>query len=123
MAARESRESQGTSSQGAGTSPKGGAARPTSPRSRLGWIAVAVAGLLLAWQVIFAITAPSMANADVYESVDLLLSLVLAVGAVVLGIVALSQRVTPIWPAVAALAIGTYAFVVAVASWIGGLMY
>ena len=123
MAARESRESQGTSPQGAGTSPKGAAARPTSPRSRLGWIAVAVAGLLLAWQVIFAITAPSMTNSDIYESVDLLLTLVLAVGAVVLGIVALGQRVTPIWPAVAALAIGTYAFVVAVASWIGGLMY
>lgn len=99
------------------------ARRSDSPRNRLGWIAVTVAGVLAAWQVIYAVTAPSVTNTDVYESVDLLLTLVLAVGAVVLGIVALGQRVLPRWPAVAALAVGTYAFVVAVASWIGQLMY
>ncbi|QDB79706.1 hypothetical protein FE251_10210 [Georgenia wutianyii] len=107
----------------------GGAApaarRPESARNRnrLGWIAVTVAGLLTAWRIIYAITAPSVANVDVYESVDLLLTLVLAVGAIVLGIVALGQRVSPRWPAVAALAVGTYAFVLGVASWIGRLMY
>jgi len=96
---------------------------PERNRNRLGWIAITVAGLLTAWRIVYAITAPSVANTDVYESVDLLLTLVLAVGAVVLGIVALGQRVQPRWPAVAALAVGSYAFVVGVASWIGRLMY
>ncbi|HLT85005.1 MAG TPA: hypothetical protein VKZ83_12295 [Phototrophicaceae bacterium] len=96
---------------------------PERNRNRLGWIAITVAGLLTAWRIVYAITAPSVANTDVYESVDLLLTLVLAVGAVVLGIVALGQRVQPRWPAVAALAVGSYAFVGGVASWIGRLMY
>jgi len=107
----------------AGAAPAARRPEPARNRNRLGWIAVTVAGLLTAWRIIYAITAPSVANVDVYESVDLLLTLVLAVGAIVLGIVALGQRVSPRWPAVAALAVGTYAFVLGVASWVGRLMY
>ncbi|WP_152192793.1 hypothetical protein [Georgenia satyanarayanai] len=89
---------------------------------RLGWIGLAVAAVLAAWQVVYAIAEPASTNPEVLTSVWLLLTLVLAVGAVVLGIVALGQRAVPRWPATAALAVGVYAFVVSVASWIGGLM-
>lgn len=90
--------------------------------SRLGWIGIAVVALLAAWQVVYAIAEPSSTNDDVLFSVWLMLSLVLAVGAIVLGIVALGQRAVPRWPATAALAVGIYAFVVTVASWVGDLM-
>ncbi len=131
MAAREQGGTDRTTPPTPGTSPAEGRRGPRSPeagrtpanRNRLGWIAITVAAALTAWQIVYAITAPSMTDGEAYESVGLLLTLVLAVGAVVLGIVALSQRVSPRWPAVAALAIGSYAFVVAVASWIGELMY
>lgn len=92
-------------------------------RNRLGWIAITVAGLLTAWQIIYAVTVESVENIETYESIGLMLVLVLAVGSLVLGIVALAQRVSPRWPAVAALAVGIYAFVVAIAGWIGRLMY
>lgn len=121
MAAREQKP--GATSPGTSpTTPAEGRRSPAS-RNRLGWIAITVAGALTAWQIVYAITLPSVQNVETYESVGLLLTLVLAVGAAVLGIVALSQKVTPRWPGLAALAVGTYAFVVAVASWIGRLMY
>lgn len=107
----------------AGTERAAGEPGRRPERNRLGWIGVTVAGVLTAWRVIYAVTAPGMTNIAAYESVDVLLTIVLAVGAVVLGIVALGQRVQPRWPAVAALAVGTYAFVVAVAGWVGQLMY
>jgi len=125
MAAREQgASSSATPSSGKpSSSPAPEGRRGSASRNRLGWIAVTVAGALTAWQIVYAITLPSVQNVDTYESVGLLLTLVLAVGAAVLGIVALSQKVTPRWPALAALAVGTYAFIVAVASWIGRLMY
>jgi len=118
----ERRRTDGTTPTAAGGA-GGRERRPAGERNRLGWIAVTVAGLLTAWQIVYAITAPSVSNAEAYESVGLLLTLVLAVGALVLGIVALSQRVQPRWPAVAALAVGAYAFIVVVVGWIGELMY
>lgn len=106
---------------GAGNTDARGRRSPQTA-GRLGWIGLAVAAILGAWQVVYAIAEPSSTNPDVLASVWLLLSLVLAVGAVVLGIVALGERAAPRWPATAALAIGVYAFVVSVASWIGDLM-
>ncbi|PYF99206.1 hypothetical protein SAMN05216184_10888 [Georgenia satyanarayanai] len=128
MAAREtgSTTSQGSAPGGPqGSSAAGRESRKPQrgERSRLGWIAITVAGLLTAWQVVYAITVESVANRDTYESIGLMLVLVLAVGSLVLGIVALAQRVLPRWPAVAALAVGVYAFIVAIAGWIGRLMY
>lgn len=93
-----------------------------STASRLAWIAVTVAGVLTAWQVVYALTAPTSPNSENYASVALLLNLVLSVGAIVLGIVALGQRAQPRWPATAATAVGVFAFIVAVATWIGTLM-
>lgn len=118
MAARE-RRAPGTPAE------KPAAQRPSSQAdggSRLGWIGLAVAAVLTAWKVVYAVTAPGATNEEVYSSVGLLLSLVLAVGAVVLGIVALGQHAAQRWPATAALAVGTYAFIVSVATWIGGLV-
>ncbi|MBD8063453.1 hypothetical protein [Oceanitalea stevensii] len=128
MAAREpgSTTPQGTTPGGPqGSSSTGREARKPQrgDRNRLGWIAITVAGLLTAWQIVYAITVESVGNRDTYESIGLMLVLVLAVGSLVLGIVALAQRVVPRWPAVAALAVGVYAFIVAIAGWIGRLMY
>ncbi len=92
-------------------------------RNRLGWVAITVAGLLTAWQIIFSITVESVANRDTYESIGLMLVLVLAVGSKREVEEMRWQRVSPRWPAVAALAVGAYAFVVAIAQWIGGLVY
>ncbi|MCM3661564.1 hypothetical protein M3148_11275 [Georgenia satyanarayanai] len=126
MAAREpgSTTPQGTTPGGSQGSSGRGARKPQrADRNRLGWIAITVAGLLTAWQIVYAITVESVANRDTYESIGLMLVLVLAVGSLVLGIVALAQRALPRWPAVAALAVGVYAFIVAIAGWIGRLMY
>lgn len=100
----------------------GAGAKASGRGGRLGWIGLAVAAVLAAWQVVYAIAEPASTNPEVLTSVWLLLTLVLAVGAVVLGIVALGQRAVPRWPATAALAVGVYALVVSVASWIGDLM-
>ena len=128
------RDTAGTGGTGGGTAPgtsgrqAGGAGGRNAPaggtaRNRLGWVALTVTGLLTAWQIIFSITVESVANRQTYESIGLMLVLVLAVGSLVLGIVALAQRVSPRWPAVSALAVGAYAFVVAIAQWVGGLVY
>lgn len=90
--------------------------------SRLAWIALAVAGVLTAWQVIYALTSPTTLSPETFSSVSLLLTLVLSVGAIVLGIVALGQGALPRWPATAATAVGAFAFIVCVATWIGTLM-
>ena len=104
----------------AATGPRGADVRP----SRLGWVGLTVTAVLLVWQVIYAVNVvgPGLDGGEVYTSVWLLISLVLAVGAVVLGIVAASQRVSPRWPATAALAVGTYVFLVCIATWAGSLM-
>lgn len=124
---------------GTGGSPGGGTggspgARPAAPRpggdapggarGKLSWIALAVAVVLTAWQVIYAITVQGMneANIEVYTSVWLLISLVFAVGSAVLGIVAVSQRSQQRWPAIAALSIGVYVFLVCIATWTGELL-
>ena len=127
MAAREAKDPvrggagaagrRGESAPGPGTSsPAPGADRSTA--SRLAWIALAVTGVLTAWQVVYALTAPTTASPETYSSVSLLLS----VGAIVLGVVALGQRALPRWPATAATAVGAFAFIVCVATWIGTLM-
>lgn len=100
----------------------GQATRSGSPGTRLAWIALAVAGVLTAWQVVYSLTSPTTPNPETYSSVSLLLTLVLSVGAIVLGIVALGQRALPRWPATAATAMGVFAFIVCVATWIGTLM-
>lgn len=101
-----------------------GAGRGARDGSRVPWVALGVAAVLTLWQIIYSITLHTVAEAsqDVYTSVSLFVSLILAVGALVLGIVARSQHHTPRWPATAAIAIGVYVFVVCVAAWIGGLM-
>ncbi len=83
-----------------------------------------MAVVLTAWQVIYAITVQGMneASSEVYTSVWLLISLVLAVGCAVLGIVAVSQRSQQRWPAIAALSIGVYVFLVCIATWVGQLL-
>lgn len=113
-----------TRADGTGPAPASRPARAPSQStaSRLAWIAVTVAGVLTAWQVVYALTAPTSPNSENYASVALLLNLVLSVGAIVLGIVALGQRAQPRWPATAATAVGVFAFIVAVATWIGTLM-
>lgn len=108
--------------EGTTPAPTGRKAPSQSTASRLAWIAVTVAALLTAWQVVYALTAPTSPSSENYASVSLLLTLVLSVGAVVLGIVALGQRAQPRWPATAATAVGVFAFIVAVATWIGTLM-
>lgn len=107
---------------GRGTTPAATGRTGQSTASRLAWIAITVAALLTAWQVVYALTAPTSPSSENYASVSLLLTLVLSVGAVVLGIVALGQRAQPRWPATAATAVGGFAFIVAVATWIGTLM-
>lgn len=120
--AKGNRRKPGTSGTVPGT-PRGSGDGANPPdRSRLGWVALAVAGVLAGWQVVYALTGPGSGGSDVYTSVWLLVSLVLAVGAMVLGLVALSQHAVPRWPATAALAIGGYAFVVSVATWIGDVV-
>lgn len=96
----------------------------TREGSKVPWVALGVAAALTVWQVIYSITLHTVAEAsqEVYTSVSLFVSLILAVGALVLGIVARSQHHTPRWPATAAIAIGVYVFVVCVAAWVGGLM-
>ncbi|MEE6272882.1 hypothetical protein [Georgenia wangjunii] len=114
-------DSRATRGAGAGGSGPGGGAREGS---RVPWVALGVAAVLTLWQIIYSITFHTVAeeSQEVYTSVSLFVSLILAVGAFVLGIVARSQHHTPRWPATAAVAIGVYVFVVCVASWIGGLM-
>lgn len=92
--------------------------------SRLGWVALTVTAVLLVWQAIYAITVagPGLDGREVYTQAWLLVSLVLAVGAVVLGIVGVTQRVQPRWPATAALSIGSYVFLVCLATWAGSLI-
>lgn len=96
----------------------------TATKNGLSWIALALAVVLGVWQIIYAITMQTMTSdsQEVYTSVWLLISLVLAVACGVLGIVALSQRARPRWPATASVAIGSYVFLVSLAFWIGGLM-
>ena len=103
----------------------GAPAQPKSSRSsQLSWIALAVAGLLTVWHVVFAITVQGMAGSDqeVFVSIWLVVSLVLAVGCGVLGIVAAAQKARPQWPATASMAIGTVVFIAAIAAWLGGLL-
>lgn len=111
-------------SQHSPTPPEDAVTRPGTRGSQLSWIALAVAGLLTVWHVIFAITVQGMAGTDqeVYVSIWLVVSLVLAVGCGVLGIVAAAQKSLPQWPAVAAMAIGTVVFIVVIAAWLGGLL-
>ena len=99
----------------------GAGGRSTTPAAT-GRTGQSTAALLTAWQVVYALTAPTSPSSENYASVSLLLTLVLSVGAVVLGIVALGQRAQPRWPAPAATAVGGFAFIVAVATWIGTLM-
>lgn len=112
----------------AASRPRGGATGAAAPaaaaRSRLGWVALTVTALLLVWQVVYALTVagPGLDGREVYTSAWLLVSLVLAVGSAVLGIVAASQRVSPRWPATTALAVGTYVFLVCIATWAGSII-
>lgn len=98
------------------------AAAPSS--DRLGWIALSVTVLLTVWHVVYFVNlGPANPDGqDVYISVFLFVSLVLAVATAVLGIVALSQRATPRWPAISAVSIGVYGFLTVAASWLGGML-
>ena len=49
-------------------------------------------------------------------------SLILGLAGAVLALVGLAQRRLPRWPSTVGLAIGVYAFTIAVFGWIGGLM-
>ncbi|MFC4555511.1 hypothetical protein [Georgenia faecalis] len=123
-AGRTARFGRSRRSEGTTTATTPGKRGEQGAQSRVSWVGLAVAAVLAAWQIIYSITLQTTAeaNRDVYTSVSLFVSLILAVGAAVLGTVALSQRHLPRWPAVAAVAIGVYVFLVCVASWIGGLM-
>lgn len=109
-------------------SPAGGGGKAGEPErsrgSRLGWIALGVTGLLAVWHVIYFVNLASVTTErqDVFISVFLFVSIVLAVASAVLGIVALSQKALPRWPATASLSVGIYAFLIVVASWLGGIM-
>ncbi|MEE6288271.1 hypothetical protein V2J52_11460 [Georgenia sp. MJ173] len=115
--------SSGTSDRGGAGASSGQPDRPATG-SRLGWVALTVAVVLLVWQVVYGLTVagPGLDTREAYTSVWLLISLVLGVGAAVLGIVAASQRVAPRWPATTALAVGTYVFLVCIATWAGNLI-
>ncbi|MDD9206512.1 hypothetical protein PU560_08535 [Georgenia sp. 10Sc9-8] len=119
---RRGTPSGGTTADGGRSGGTGERARPA--RNTVGWVALFVAVLLTAWQVVVALTIQGVADAsqEVYSAVSLFVTLILAVGAVVLGLVGMSQRRPPRWPALVGLAVGAAAFLVTVASWVGGLM-
>jgi hypothetical protein len=88
------------------------------------WTSLLVAVVLTVWQAVFALSVERVAapDQDLYTSVSLFVTLILGLAAAVLGLVGISQRRRPRWPALAGLAVGLNAFLVAVFSWIGGLM-
>lgn len=105
-----------------------GGASGTAPqrrgeRSAVGWFGLLVASVLTVWQIVFAVSHQGLepGDQDVYAAVSLFVTLVLSVGAMVLGLVALSQRRGPGWPAIVALAVGAQVFLVTVAMWVGDL--
>lgn len=112
----------------AGAARAGGGASGTAPgrraeRSAVGWVGLLVAAVLTVWQIVFAVSHQGLEpdDQDTYAAVSLFVTLVLSVGAVVLGLVALSQRRGPRWPAIVALAVGAQVFLVTVATWVGDL--
>lgn len=105
--------------------------RETTARGRAGgdsnmtgWLSLVVAVLLLALQVFYALNATSIDGGALegYRSVITFGSLILGLAGAVLALVGMAQHRRPRWPSTVGLAIGTYAFIIAVASWIGGLM-
>ncbi|GAA4432503.1 hypothetical protein GCM10023169_38280 [Georgenia halophila] len=130
---------QGTPS--GGSSPRGGSSagstpgRPskkdkTEPASTgrqkgnpVAWTALLVAVVLTVWQAIYSLTVVGTdSDQETFTSVSLFITLVLGLAATVLGIVSIAQRRSPRWPGLAGLSVGLYAFIIAVFSWIGGLM-
>lgn len=87
----------------------------------VGWTALLLAVVLTVWLAIYELAAGRVADAELYESISRFVSLILALAAAVLGIVALAQRRGPRWPGLVGLAVGLHAFLVAVFSWIGTL--
>src|SRR5690625_7452362 len=88
----------------------------TGRGGQLSWIALGVAGLLTVWHVIFAVTVQGMAGSDqdVFVSVWLVVSLVLAVGCGVVGFVADSQKTQPLCTAVSSIASGNVIYFVVI---------
>jgi len=88
------------------------------------WTSLLVAVVLTVWQAVYALSLERVAapDQDLYTSVSLFVTLILGLAAAVLGLVGISQRRRPRWPALAGLAVGLNAFIVAAFSWIGGLM-
>jgi len=89
------------------------------------WTALLVAAVLTVWQAIYSLTVVGVEASrddDMYTSVSLFVTLVLGLAALVLGIVSIAQRRAPRWPGLVGLSVGTYAFIIAVFSWVGGLM-
>lgn len=102
-----------------------GEERPVTGRGNpVAWTSLLVAVVLTIWQAVYALSVQGVAppDQDLYTSVSLFVTLILGLAAAVLGLVGIAQRRRPRWPALAGLAVGLNAFLVAVFSWIGGLM-
>lgn len=89
-----------------------------------GWVSLLVALALLGLQIYYALNASVIDSGGQqgYRAVITFGSLILGLAGAVLALVGMAQRRTPRWPSLVGLSIGTYAFIIAVFSWIGGLM-
>ncbi|MFC7405941.1 hypothetical protein [Georgenia alba] len=102
-----------------------GVPKPGAPKGNpVAWTALLVAVVLTIWQAVYSLTVLGIDPPDqeTFTSVSLFITLVLGLAALVLGIVSIAQRRAPRWPGLVGLSVGIYAFIVAVFSWIGGLM-
>lgn len=110
------------------TEPEGPARPGASPRRRpagspVAWTAVLLAAVLTVWQAVYVFSQAVRPDTrdEVVAAVSLFVHLVVGLAAAVLGVVALSQRHRPAWPALAGLAVGLNGFLLGVAGWLGGL--
>lgn len=122
MRSANGKKAAGTAASGAGGTERDEAARE---RSNVSWVSLLVASVLTVWQIAFAVSHQGLQpdDRDVYTAVSIFVTLILAVGAVVLALVAISQRRGPRWPAIVSLGVGAQVFLVTVATWIGDLAH